>query len=128
MLGIAGIVEIFAGTPYAIACYFIPQLLSNPITFFVLVAPLKLASPTLYYVTSRSTDVGASLGIFGLWGAMAHFLSFGWGIMILLTAAAVFLAIQQHDLNILNHIVALGLGYSISRVILSRDLRISQTD
>ena len=116
-----GLLEYLAGTAYLSVCYFIPLVLANPVTYGLLILPMKWIAPKMWLSAFLEPDVGSSLGIYGVIGALVHFFKRGrlliWGF----GASALLYAVLVHSIIPLNHIIAMGMGYVIGSLLLSFD-------
>ncbi len=103
MIFFTGVLEYLCGTKYTMISYFLPMLLTNPLTSLLLIP--------IHAVDSTSADIGASLGIFGCLGVLSTLLKQGRLLMgIFLTGSFAFSILSKDWMN-LNHWVALILGY-----------------
>ena len=109
-----GGLEYLAGSPLTLACYLAAALAANPMTAGL----LELLRTVIPSINPAEIDVGASLGIFGCAGALAHFLRWGGGMIIVLSAGAIASAALIHGFLPLNHLFALAIGWGLARAIL----------
>ena len=109
-----GALEYLAGTRIAAACYLVPAALANPAAGGL----LALLKPWVASISLSEPDVGASLGIFGTAGALAHFLRHGRPLVAGLALAALLSAVAMQAYMPINHLAALVIGWAVGRLIL----------
>ena len=116
-----GLLEYLAGTAFLTLCYFIPLVFANPVTYWLLILPMKWIYPKLWVTAFLEPDVGSSLGVYGVIGALVHFFTRGrlliWGFGV----SAALYALLVHSLLPLDHIIAMAMGFLIGGFILSFD-------
>lgn len=106
-----GGLEYLAGTSITAICYFVPMILSNPLTS-LLVIPTGLTTPT-------ELDVGASLGIFGCGGTLSYyFLKQRWMLAGPLCIVTLLQSWDSQHWIIMNHWSAVFLGILAGRILL----------
>jgi hypothetical protein len=100
-------VEILAGQSFWACAFFIPALLSNPLTDGL----LKMLGRV-----SGEMDVGSSLGFAGCVGALSSFFKSSWVVVGVFVLGTLMYCFLNHTWLELNHLVAFGLGWSLGRI------------
>jgi membrane associated rhomboid family serine protease len=100
-----GGLEYLAGSGITALAFFIPMLISNPLTG---VLAARVFHP-------NEIDIGASLGIFGCGGALSWFVRWGKWLVLGLAFGTVLAATLNHSSMMLNHLIAMFLGLLIGK-------------
>ena len=112
-----GALEYALGLKVAFLSFFIPSLLSNEVLLGMII-PIKFIKPELWSAVFVGRDVGGSLGVFGCLGALAFYSSRRMGILLATALCVIGVSIYFSDLQQLNHLIALALGFVFARMIM----------
>ena len=120
LLFVVPLLEVFAGSLFVGIAFVLGMLFSNVLTSLFFLPWIHLFFPAFIQRFSQELDVGSSLGIFSCVAAFIYFLKHSNAILMILYATVVVAAIYQHSLMALNHLIAMAIGYALTRVTFPR--------
>lgn len=113
LLGIATRLEQSEGSLFFGKVFLMGALLSNPL------ASLLFSIPAAHFgfdaEVVRSIDIGASLGIFACIGALYYESRYSRRMILSLAVVSAGIVLITHDVSQMHHLIALTLGWAISR-------------